>query len=210
MSEMLIFDLGYNMGNFTKQALSLYPNAKIIGVDGHPEYQRLFNLTPIPNVTYIQGLISDECTDGIPFYICDSNPGINSINPEWIKTIRHSHFFDKTKRMTIEKSMTIDRLIAMYGVPDIIKMDIEGAESIALRGLTQKCGLITFEWSEEFFHDALKCVDRLKQLGYSLFAYTEENDQFIPNIFFMSWEILDMTKDIIPDRKRRWGMIYAK
>jgi FkbM family methyltransferase len=207
---MLIFDLGYNLGNFTRQALSLYPHARIIGIDGHPEYQKVFNASPIPNVTYLQGLISDKCSDGIPFYICDSNPGINSINPDWIKTIRHSHFFEKTKRMVMEKAVTLDELVRLYGVPDIIKMDIEGAESIALQGLSQKCGLITFEWSEEFFYDARKCIERLTQLGYSEFAYTEENDSFYPNLIYMSWKNLEMDHDMVPDRKKRWGMIYAK
>jgi len=208
--NMLVFDLGYNMGNFTKQILSLYPDAKIIGIDGHPDYQKFFNANPIPNVTYLHGLISNQCTDGIPFYICDSNPGINSINPNWIKTIRHSHFFEKTKRTVMEKSITIDRLIELYGIPDILKMDIEGSEAIALQGLTQKCGLVIFEWSEEFFYGATECVKRLKELGYNLFSYTEESDQFNPDLPFLSWENLKLFENIVPERMQRWGMIYTK
>lgn len=205
----LVFDLGYNMGNFSKQILSLYPSAQIIGVDGHPVYLDIFNKNPISNITLIQCLISNECKEGIPFYICDSNPGINSINPDWIKTIRHSHFFEKTKREIIVKSITIDYLIKIYGKPDIIKLDIEGAESLALQGLSQKCGLITFEWSEEFFYDALKCVILLKKLGYTMFSYSEENDQFNPDPDFKTWEDLGLYNNIIADRKQRWGMIYA-
>lgn len=209
MSNTLIFDLGYNVGNFTQQALNLYPDAKIIGVEGHPIYLDMFRSSPIPNVELIHAVVSNEGGKEIPFYICDSNPGINSINLDWIAIIRHSHFFDKTKREIMVRAITIDSLIEKYGVPDIIKMDIEGAESIALRGLSQKCGLITFEWSEEFFKDTKICVELLKNLGYTLFAYTEENDQFSPHRYFTSWEDLNIEANIIPSRKHRWGMMYA-
>ena len=88
-------------------------------------------------------------------------------------------------------------------------MDIEGSESIALNGLSQKCGLILFEWSEEFFYDAEKCISRLKTLGYNQFAYTEQNDTFNMHLSYKNWEDLEIRNDIIPERKDRWGMIYA-
>ena len=209
MSKPLVFDLGYNHGNFARQILNMYPEAKIIGVEGHQMYHDLFKNSPLKNTELIQAVVAAEDDKEIPFYICDSNPGINSINPEWISVIRHKHFFDDTKRTVVIKSITIDKLISLYGIPDIIKMDIEGAESIALKGLSKKCGLITFEWSEEFFYDAEICVELLKKLGYSLFAFTEENDQFNPNMNFKTWEELNMKNDIIPDRKHRWGMLYT-
>jgi len=207
MYNPLVFDLGYNQGNYTHQILNKYPGAKIIGVEGHPMY---FGKTKPINVELIQAVVSNVGGVEIPFYICDSNPGINSINPEWINTIRHKHFFDRTKRMDMVPCITIDELITKYGIPDIIKMDIEGAESIALEALSCKCGLITFEWSEEFFHDALKCITKLKKLGYTLFSYTEQSDQFIMDLDYKPWENLKIYENIIPDRKERWGMIYAK
>jgi FkbM family methyltransferase len=207
MPEFLVFDIGYNMGNFTRQVLALEPSAKIIGVEGHPMY---FELPKSSNVTLIKAVVSNKDDTEIPFFICDSNPGINSINPEWISIIRHSHFFDKTKRMVMVPSITLDRLISQYGIPDILKMDIEGAESIALEKLSHKCGLITFEWSEEFFFDAKKCIKRLQEIDYSLFSFSEQTDIFDPNRAFYSWEELKLYNDIIPERKKRWGMIYAK
>ena len=210
MSELLIFDLGYNHGNITRQMLCFYPEARIIGVEGHPMYHDLFRASPISNVELIQAVVSDEDGKDVPFYICDSNPGINSINPEWITAIRHRNFFERTKRMVLVKSITIDGMISRYGVPDIIKMDIEGAESKALRGLSRKCGLVTFEWSEDFFGDSEICVDLLKKLGYEKFAFTEESDQFNPNLDFDAWENLKLKDDIDPKREKRWGMIYAK
>jgi hypothetical protein len=115
------------------------------------------------------------------------------------------------------RSTTLDKLISVYGVPDLIKLDIEGAEAMALRGLSQKCGLVMLEWSEEFFHETLICVDLLKALGYNLFAsdnYWENASQtvseFNQSLEYTSWDDLHLNEDIIPSRKLRWGMLYAK
>jgi FkbM family methyltransferase len=216
-NQPLVFDIGYNQGNFSREIVSLYPEAKIIGIDGHPMYQDIFNTNPLSNVTFIHGVVSETCEKEITFYICDSNPGINSINPEWINTIRHSHYFDQTKREIKVRSTTLDRLISVYGVPDIIKLDIEGAEAMALRGLSQKCGVVTLEWSEEFFHETLTCVDILQKLGYTQFASDshwegthERIVEYNTNLEYTSWDNLNLNTNIEPTRKLRWGMLYAK
>lgn len=213
----LIFDIGYNVGNFTRCILGIYPNAKIIGVDGHPTYKRMFESNPILNVTYVDGIVSDSCKQDVSLFICDSNPGINSINPEWIEKIRHNHYFQKTKREIKVRSTTLDKMISVYGVPDIIKLDIEGAESIALSGLSQKCGTVLLEWCEEFFTDTQKCVEILKKLGYNQFANdshwegtNETIQEFNPTLEYKSWEDLVKDEDIEPERKMRWGMLYAR
>lgn len=214
--NILVFDIGYNHGSFTKEILTHFKGVTVIGVDGHPMYEEAFNRSPLPGVTFIHGLVSDKCTKDLSFFICDINPGINSINPEWINTVRHNHFFEKTKREIKVRSTTLDKLISVYGVPDIIKLDIEGAESMALRGLTQKCGTVILEWSEEFFHETLVCVDLLKNLGYSLFACDNHwegipaDAEYKPDLNYVSWEELNLNNDIIPSRKLRWGMLYAK
>jgi len=216
-NEILVFDIGYNHGNFTKEILTHFKEAKVIGVDGHPMYEEAFNKSPIRNVTFIHGVVADKCTKELSFFICDSNPGLNSINQEWIETIRHNHFFKNTKREVKVRATTLDRLISVYGIPNIIKLDIEGAESMALKGLTQKCGTIILEWSEEFFHETLICVDLLKNLGYNLFAshsnwegINDGSTEYNTNLTYKSWEELNLSNDIIPTRKLRWGMLYAK
>ena len=128
----LVFDIGYNVGNFSRCILGIYPNAKIIGVDGHPTYKEMFDRNPLPNVEYVHGVVSDVYKQDVSLFICDCNPGINSINPNWIEKIRHNHYFQQTKREIKVRSTTLDKMISVYGVPDIIKLDIEGAESIAL------------------------------------------------------------------------------
>lgn len=226
----LAFDIGFNEGIYTDYLLKIYPGIKIIGVEGHPDYAsgKLKFVTPHnvqrPNVTVIHGVISDRVQKDVPFYICDSNPGINTINTDWKNKTRHKRFFKQTSRVVPTRSTTLDRLIETYGIPDLIKMDIEGAEALALRGLSQKTGIITFEWGEEYFDDTLECLNILKKLGYTQFGYTITNEQnnlnpqvngnlidkFQADINYVSWDNFDLPQRVIPANKDLWGMIYAK
>jgi FkbM family methyltransferase len=214
---MLIFDIGFNHGNFTKEVLSIYPNSKVVGVEGHPMYEMLFRQNPISNVEFIAGVVSDVDSDEMSMYLCDSNPGINSINPKWIDAIRHQYFFNNTKREIKVKSYTIDTLVRRYGNPDIIKLDIEGAELFAIRGMSKKSETILFEWCEEFFDDTIYCVKLLKDLGYTRFASDshwegsgEKIMEYNPNLEYDEWDNVFKKCDIVPERKKRWGMIYAR
>jgi FkbM family methyltransferase len=213
---MLVFDIGYNHGNFSKEILKLYPSAKIIGVEGHPAYEQLYHTNPDTRIEFVSGVVSDVQDTNISFFICDSNPGINSINPRWMNSIRHNHFFNLTKREMMVRSYTLDQLILKYGKPNIIKLDIEGAELSALRGLTNKSDILLFEWCEELFDDAVKCVERLQTLGYTVFANdhhwegaTDKVIEYNTNLQYYPWDMLKTQIDIDPHRKKRWGMIYA-
>lgn len=206
----LIFDIGFNEGNFTKQIKSLYPSCKIIGLDGHPIYIQKFENNKIYNVHVFNAVVSDKNLKELDFHICDSNPGINSLNSDWIQKIRHKKFFDNTIRTIKIPSVTLDYLIQKFGTPDLIKLDIEGAEFIALQGLSSKVKEITFEWSEDYFHDALKCIKKLKELGFSKFAYTEFEEDYSQNLEYKSFEELNFVYDVDVLRKNRWGMLYAR
>jgi FkbM family methyltransferase len=226
----LVFDIGFNEGIYTDHLISLYPDVRVIGIEGHEGYAtgKLRFVTPYdrvrPNVKVIHGLVSDKVQKNVPFYICDSNPGLNTLNVSWKETTRHSKFFKQTERVVPTNATTIDRLIEVYGKPDLIKLDIEGAEFLALKGLTQKVGIVTLEWSDEQFDDTLKCVERLKELGYTHYAYTISNerndlnpnvdgnfiDRYQPDIKYKSWDEFDLHLYVNVKDKDKWGMLYAK
>jgi FkbM family methyltransferase len=209
MKTKLMFDIGFNHGNFTRQFLRYYPNSKVIGVDANLPFLNLFRQHPIPNVEFIHSVVSDKNSEDVDFYVCDSNLDISSINPEFIENIRHNHFYNNGKRLVKMNSITLDFLIEKYGTPDMIKLDIEGAESLALSGLSKKVELITFEWAEDYFKNTLKCIDILKTLGFTQFANTEQSD-LLQNVEYKLWEDLGIVNDIDSTRKQRWGTIYAK
>lgn len=228
----LVFDIGFNKGQYSKEILNKYPNCRIIGIEAN---NKLIHDLGYSNIILINALVSNKDNEKIKFYIEDNQDGISTASEEFIKESRFgkgNRIVDPTisnwNRIEFVKTITLDTLIKMFGTPDLIKLDIEGYEYIALSGLTSKQKMISFEWCEEIFHIAEKSVNHLMKLGYNEFCvtgYFEENDIFefleydqhadtfglIPKKFF-NWSLIqnDLKKMLYSDRRMNYGMIFAK
>jgi hypothetical protein len=64
---------------------------------------------------------------------------------------------------------TLDALIAKHGDPSFIKLDVEGFEAEALRGMSRAVRALSFEFTTIQREVALACVERCKVLGYRRF-----------------------------------------
>tara|TARA_R110002074_G_scaffold8656_10_gene35280 strand:+ start:1867 stop:2685 length:819 start_codon:yes stop_codon:yes gene_type:complete len=124
--------------------------------------------------------------------------------------------------------ITLDMLVEKYGNPDLIKLDIEGYEHEALKGLTEKQSEISFEWSEETFDLTVKCINRLESLGYKEFGiigFFEEGhpsqitleekggDNYLrrPDEYYSAEVLIGAMKPYIKEGRRiNWGMVWAK
>lgn len=206
MNIHLAFDIGYNLGNFSKEVLKKFPDACVVGVEA--------NASIIPyaytheNIAIVNAAISDKSNDYIEFYTSPVHT-ISTANKKWME----GRFKTLQWNIPIEViTITIDDLIKNYGNPDLIKIDVEGYEFTALKGLTKKSGMLLFEWTEEnFYTETVNCVDYIRNIGYTMFCYTNsktEDGGFVDQQFY-EWEALQIHNDICPERQTEWGMIYA-
>ena len=74
-------------------------------------------------------------------------------------------------------TITIDNLIKKYGLPELIKIDVEGGEYECISSLTQKVKLLCFEWASEVKNITLKCIEHLSKLGFTQF-YIQYEDEY--------------------------------
>lgn len=228
----LIFDIGYHIGRFANAWATKCPNCKIIGLEAN---RNLYLAKPRNrNIILLNYLVSSQDNLDIDFYIEGPTSGISTASKKFTEysrfaigsdNIRGRYFWNyKTK----VQSITLDKLIDTYGVPDYIKIDVEGYERSVMQGLTHKAGIIAFEWHEEIIEEAISCVDILTEVGYNEFGvigylsdnnipegfkhsesmntHTEFPETYVSNTKLKSG-LLSISKK---ERRITYGMIYAK
>jgi hypothetical protein len=139
--------------------------------------------------------------------INSAEPVLSTFSEEW-KLGR----FEKTiwdKRVDVQIT-TIDFLIKKYGHPRYIKIDVEGYEFQALKGLTTKTGIISFEFTAEYLNNAIRCIQYLHGLGYNFYNITlGENLDFALKGFVGKEEIIDILSVNSIKHNLLWGDIYV-
>jgi FkbM family methyltransferase len=203
------FDIGANIGECTQWFLDQNYD-KVISIEpGAEAFSQLFQkFNNNPRVIMHYLAISDK-------------PGtIKFWNSNWHTTstaakawVTNSRFSGKCAwEAVIKNAITIDELINLHGLPNFLKVDVEGYELEVFKGLTHnRIETIAFEWAEEEYTQLNNIVQYLKSIGYNEFSFTyADNLSDSENLFYTEWEKLDIHLDIIPSRKERWGMVYAK
>lgn len=208
--ESLVFDVGANVGNRVEVFLKL--GATVVAIEPQEFCRKILGIKfgkKIKLVPYGVGEVEEEKT----MYISNSNT-ISSFSKEWIDEVKKNRFKNEewNKTETI-KVTTLEKLIIKHGKPSFIKIDVEGYELQALKGLEQAVQTISFEYTvPEQITNAHSCVEYLNGLSkYYHFNYSTGETMILVLDDFVSFEqfnntILNSNEFI----KSSNGDIYAK
>jgi FkbM family methyltransferase len=125
-----IVDVGANLGHFSALALARWPNAKVFAFEPAPAMARQIEQALGSRVTLVREALCD--TDGVirDFFINDHSHATNSLLKENVER------FNPDTRNVAVRTATLDGFCARCGLEriDVLKVDIQGAESAFLRG----------------------------------------------------------------------------
>jgi len=204
---MLLFDIGANIGLW---ALKNYTHeTKIVCVEASPTTtQELQRNCQGKNILCLNYAVTSTNSNTVTFCECSSSP-ISTLDESWLND-PSSRFYKVHSYKKIQvPTITIDKLISDYGIPDILKVDVEGAENIVLKSLTQHVKTICFEWASEWNEKTFDALNHLSSLGYQKFhIQNQDNYSYRPPTYEYNKEEL-IAKLKLTQLKQDWGMIWA-
>jgi FkbM family methyltransferase len=155
----LVFDIGANVGSFAE----IYAGVpcRVVAVEPNADCVRQIQLT-YPNlpIQTLQAAVGSRC--GLAtLHVSDVSDATSTLSSEWINTMERQdeRFSNKWNREDVVPILTLDSLIAHFGQPYYIKIDVEGYELEVLRGLSSQPPLLSFEFHKTYLQNTLDCLD---------------------------------------------------
>ncbi|RFC63349.1 FkbM family methyltransferase [Fulvimarina endophytica] len=205
----LAFDIGAHAGNRTL-ALSK-AGARVIALEPQPRFVSLLRHLAKGRDITVRAEAVGRTSGSVDLQISHANPTLSSTAAGWSERIGSAAGFETVRwDASIRVPMvTLDRLVAEYGRPDFVKIDVEGSEADILEGLSAPLPLISFEYLPAAMDIAERCLLRLTELGsYEFNLVVGETQTFRSG----EWEPADRFRETLRRESQSGasGDVYAR
>ncbi len=169
----VIYDIGACVLHWTKKAREIWPHASFYLVDGFTEAEPLWKESGYP---FHGGVLSDSEKD-VFFYVNPALPGGNSYYREVGSTHYQLFFPDSSARRVKTSTLDIVRKEKQWPLPDLVKMDVQGAELDIYKGAQETlrhCKYLILELQHKLYNQgapfAQDVIQILQKDGWELIA----------------------------------------
>lgn len=168
----LVFDIGAHVGTRTLRFLEL--GAQVIAVEPQPEVAARI---PEGATAVVVAACSDYEREELLF-VDDNMTYMSTLDFTYGLMAQPTHGNNYTRTIRAQ-TVTLDSLIATYGVPAFIKIDVEGHEPRVLTGLNEPVAALSFEVHTFAMDKAQECMDLLDYLGRYDYLFSQRESMVL-------------------------------
>ncbi len=169
----LVFDIGAHVGDRADSFSRL--GASVVALEPQPRVFRALRLIlgRRSGVT-LRNQAVGAARGSLEMFINSANPTVSTASKDLIAAAGSAETWqgqnwDATAQVPVT---TLDALIAEFGLPDFVKIDVEGFELEVLKGLSRPLPLLSFEFTTIQRDMAAACIDYVSGLGQYKFNYS--------------------------------------
>jgi FkbM family methyltransferase len=206
----LAFDIGSHVGDRVASFRRL--GARVIALEPQPECARVVRALHGHDggVTLVEAACGPR-PGRLTLHVNSANPTVTTASAEFVAAADGAGGWEgQTWDRVIEVPVTtLDQLIAEHGVPDFVKIDVEGFEADVLAGLSQALPVLSFEFTTIQREVAAACIARLAELGRYGFDVALGESQRLTFERWIDGEDMVRHIDALPHEANS-GDVYAK
>jgi FkbM family methyltransferase len=199
-NPQVVYDIGSCVLHFTNEAERIWPNAEYIAFEAMDSAEFLYKER---GLRYNIGPLSDEDDKTVEFYQNDYHPGGNSYYREnvEINPVAELYFSEANKK--ILKTARLDSVVTEknFPIPDLIKMDVQGAEMDIIKGgldTISKTKVLILELQHREYNKGAPLretvISYLNSIGFYLVQTIDSNDDD-GNYCFMREDLVNKIKE---------------
>jgi FkbM family methyltransferase len=203
----LVFDVGANEGRYTGMYQRL--GARVVAVEPNSELARRIRLRyrPFAIVDCAVG-----ASEGSGMLHLGRHSGHSTLSREWMEAVEEKE--GGASRWTGVETVqirTLDHLIEAYGMPNVLKIDVEGLEAEVLSGLSAAIHFVYFEFHSAHIKPTEDSCRLLDNLGKYEFNYSAAQDHELRlHDWVDSKRLLVALHDFAENSAVSYGDIFAR